>query len=116
MKSKVLVVYCVEIYVNDIDKSLMELVDPIIKYISYKNTTSAERLASMHANEYKNVKARYETLNNIKVNDSVNCKDKPCELKDLLLLQTANKTQLFLVVKQGARRFAKDVHVVIILE
>jgi len=99
MKSKVLVLYCVETYADDMDESLMELVNLTIKYVSYKNTTSAERLASMYANECKNVKARYEILYDIKVDDWVTYKDNLYELKDLLLLQTANKIQLFLAVK-----------------
>ena len=62
MKSKVLVVYCVETYANNLDESLMELVNPIIKYVSYKHTTSEEHLASIHINECKNIKTRYEML------------------------------------------------------
>ena len=57
MKLKVLMIYAVETQVQDIDDSLLELVDTNLKCISYKHTTSAEQLTSMHANECKNIKA-----------------------------------------------------------
>ena len=85
MKLKVLAVYCIESYILEIDESLLELVDPTIKYISYKYATSAKRLASMDANKCKNIKARYETLMNVKVDNFVIINRILYEMKELLL-------------------------------
>ena len=97
MKSKVLAVYCVEIYTDNLDESLMELVNPIIKYVSYKHTTSEEHLASMHANECKNRKVRYKTLFEIKIDNSISCQNESYELKDLLLYRRLMTHSSFLL-------------------
>ena len=44
---------------------------PRYKYVSYKKTTSEERLAAMHHNDVRNNKAKFETLYDIKLKDEV---------------------------------------------
>ena len=56
-------------------------------------------MASIHANECKNIKAWCETLKNIKVDDFVICNKQLYQIKELLLIQEANETPLFLVVE-----------------
>ena len=99
MKSKVLAVYCIESYALKIDESLLELVNSTTKYVSYKYTTSAKRITSIHANEYKNIKARYESLIKVKVDDFVSINRILYKIKELLLLRKVNNTNLFLAAK-----------------
>ena len=37
---------------------------PRFKYVSYRQTTSQDRLAAMHTNDMKNGYGKYETLEN----------------------------------------------------
>ena len=64
-------IYSVERQVQDIDDSLLELVDTNLKYVSYKHTISAECLTSIHANKSKNVKACYKTIMDINIDNFV---------------------------------------------
>ena len=45
---------------------LTELKIDGIRHVSFKHTTTEDRLAAMHYNEMKNVKARYENLCNVR--------------------------------------------------
>ena len=67
----------------------------------------------MHANEYKNIKAWYEIIVDIKIDDFVIYQNQYCKIKDLLLEQKTNNTLLFLATEQGAGKFTDDIHMVI---
>ena len=92
---------------------MLDLINLTIRYVSYQYTISAERIASMHANECKNIKARYETLFNINIDQYVSWEGQHYKTKEFLMIRKANKIQLFLAVEQGARKFSKDIHIVI---
>ena len=64
-------IYTIESEAKEINKLLYDLKSPRYKYFSYKNTSFKDRLAAMHFNEMKNVKAQYEILFNIKLNDAI---------------------------------------------
>jgi len=71
----VLIIYAVEEEAKEIDKALCKTKSPRYKYISYHNSSSQEKLAAMYHNEIKNEKAKYETLFNIQLRDTVMVKD-----------------------------------------
>ena len=70
---------------------MLELVDPTIRYVSYQNTTSAKRMASMHANKCKNIITRYETIFNINVDQHISWERQYYEIKEFLIIRKANE-------------------------
>ena len=57
------------------------------------------RISAMHANELINVKARYKTLHNTKVDNKVIQDGKEVRLDIYLKQQKVNETPLFLAVE-----------------
>ena len=114
-RSKVLTVYAIEEEAKEVDEKLCELVSPGYKYVSYRNTSSDERLVAMYHNERKNIKSRYETLYNVNLKDEVwdGERNKYVKLEKVLMEASNNNDQLFLAVEQGAGKYKKDVNVVI---
>ena len=70
-RSKVLSVYAITSAVKEINEKLCVAKFSRYKYILYKNTNLDTRLASMHTNEMKNIKVRYETIFNTSLKDIV---------------------------------------------
>ena len=68
--------YAVKTKVNEIDEKLVNMNYLSIQYISFKKLTVSERIRVMHVNEIINVKARFETLLNVKMNKVMKYNDK----------------------------------------
>ena len=108
-------IYTIESNAKEINKLLYNLKSPRYKYISYKNTSSKERLAVMHFNEMKNVKAWYEILFKVKLNHAIMVLDNRSYilLEQILMEAKSNNDNLFLAVKQGSGRFESNITVII---
>ena len=63
-RSKILSVYVIESETKEVDEILCLMKSPRFKYVSYRNSTSKDRLAAMYYNDMKNGKGKYETLEN----------------------------------------------------
>ena len=70
-RSKVLAIYAVQDEAKEVDEILYNLKSPRYSYISYRQTTSDERLTAIYTNDRHNIKARYETLYDVSLNDEV---------------------------------------------
>jgi len=114
-RSKVLSVYAVEQEAKVVDELLYSLKSPRYSYMSYRYTSSDERLTAMYRNDRHNIKTRYETLFNVNLKDEVwdGNKDKYVKLEDVLVEVKSDKNPLFLAIEQGAGKHDKDVNVVI---
>ena len=67
----------------------------------------------MYCNEMKNVKARCETLFNVRKTQLIETNDETLSVEQLIRNIKVNKDHLFLDVEQGPGKFTNDVHVVI---
>ena len=114
-RSKVLVIYAVHEDADEIEENLLKMKSPRYKYVSYKKTTSEERLAAMHHNDVRNNKAKFETLYDIKLKDEVWNTENSCyeTLESILMKLTNENHPLFLAAEQGAGKFQKNVNVVL---
>jgi len=114
-RSKVLIVYTISSEAKTINERLCKAKFSRYKYISYKNTTSDIRLASMHSNEMKNLKAKYETIYNMSLTDYVLIAETRSyqKLEKYLMALMHNKDQLFLAAEQGSGKFEQNITVVI---
>lgn len=114
-RSKVLAIYAVEREAKEIDEVLCDLKSPRYSYMSYKHTTSDERLAAMYRNDRNNIKSRYETLFEVNLKEEVwdNKKDQYVKLEEFLVEVKHNENPLFLAIEKGAGKHEKDVNVVI---
>ena len=112
-KLKVLAVYYINLEAEEINNELLSLKNDSYKYMLYKYTTSNKRLVVIHANEIINVKARYEMLGNIIVNQNMKFINNSYEMNTLLKSIRINKMPLFLAVKQGSSKFESHTHMVI---
>ena len=117
-RSKVLTVYAIENEAQDVDERLCEIKSLRYTYVSYRNTTSKERLTAMYHNDKKNVKARYETLVNVNLKVEVwdNKNEKYLLLEKVLIEVKSNNDKLFLVVEQGVEKYKKNVNLVVNLK
>ena len=70
-RSKVLSVYVIEKKALEINEECSKLTNNRYQFVSYRKTTSEERLASIHHNEMTNVKARYESLYNASLKELI---------------------------------------------
>ena len=68
-----------------IDNQLFKFSFSKFKYISFKLSSSAARLAVMYSNKIINIKSWFETLYNIKLKDEVIFKEKKVQLEELLM-------------------------------
>ena len=71
MRSKMMVVYAVEKEASKIDLQLTSMDTPTFQYLSFKHSSSEEQLGAMHTNEVINVKAHFETLYNVNLEQDV---------------------------------------------
>jgi len=69
--SKVLSIYAVEDEAEEVDNIIYNTKFKNMQYVSYRLSDSAQRLAAMHLNEMINVKSRFETLYETKLDDVV---------------------------------------------
>jgi len=67
----VLAIYAVQDEAKEVDEILCNLKSPRYSYISYQQITSNERLTVMYTNDRHNIKARYETLYDMNLNNEV---------------------------------------------
>ena len=72
-----------------------------IKYISFKHTTSDDKVGVLYLNNMNNTKVRFETLYNINVFDQVEFQGKTSIIRYALIELKYNKSQLFYGVEQG---------------
>ena len=64
-----------------------------------KHSTSTQRMATMHSNKIVNIKAKFETLHGVNLND-IACKDKQTStLGNLLQNLSLNNVRLFLAAE-----------------
>ena len=67
-----------------------------MKYILFWVTTSNDRVRYLYANNYKNLKGKYEILYDININQLVKFIDGIIFIKDYLLNIEINRTNLFI--------------------
>jgi len=108
-----MVVYAMEKEASKIDLQLTSMDIPTFQYLSFKYSSSEERLGAMHANEVINVKARFETLYNVNLEQDMKYQEKTKMLGQVLKEANHNQCPLFLAVENGSGVNKKDVHVVI---
>jgi len=115
LRTKALIVYAIEREAQMIDEILNDNVrNKRYRYISYRNSPSQEKLAAMHYNDMANVKAKYETLYNINLNDEVMYENnESVTLEKALMDEKINGHNLFLAAEQGSGKFENDVTVII---
>ena len=113
MRSKMIVVYTIEKYINQIDLQLTRMKTTTYQYFSFKHSSPEERIAAMHANELINVKAWYETLYNVKVETSVKYNNEEKSLGTILKEVNHNSCPFFLAVETRSGVNQNNVHIVI---
>ena len=98
-----------------INEKLCQIKFSCYKYISYKNTTSEVRMASMHSNEIKNLKAKYETIYSTSLVDYVYLPETKSyqKFEKYLMALKHEKNQLFLAAEQGSGKFEQNITVVV---
>ena len=114
-RSKVLSVCAVNEEADQIDEKLLKLESPRYKYVSHKKMTSEERLAAMHHNDVKNIKAKYETLCDMNLKEEVwdTKSSRYVTLESMLMTLKHENHPLFLAAEQGAGKFKNNVNVVL---
>ena len=114
-RSKVLSIYAIQEDADEIDEALLKMESPRYKYLSYRKTTSEERLAAMYHNDVRNIKVKYETLYDVNLKDEVWDTTNSCyvTLESILMKLMNESNPLFLAAEQGAGKFRNDVNVVI---
>ena len=65
----------------------------------FSETNPDDKLGCLHLNEINNVEGRFETLNNVNIDNYSIMKEEQAELRDYLLLVKVNDAQLFIGVK-----------------
>ena len=70
-QSKALMIYVVASHVNQVLEAMKKIKNARCKFVSCKHATLVERLASMHHNDMKNIKAKHESLDNAMLNKRV---------------------------------------------
>ena len=100
---------------NEIDEAFCKIILPRYRYLLYWKATTEERLATMHYNDIKNIKAWYETLYDAQLKDKVRETVNNCyiTLEDVLMLVKNSTNPLFLVGEEGARKFNQNENIVI---
>ena len=84
VRSKIIVVCAIENKVNDVYLKLTKMKSTTHQHVSFKNSSPEERVAATHANELINVKARYETLRDVKIETSAKHKNETKRLGSTL--------------------------------
>ena len=100
--SRRLVVYGVLSKREILDNTLQELeilrIEDI-KYISFKNTSSNNKVRALYLNNITNIKVRFKTLKNTNVLEVTEYEGKKGSLREILLRIKYNKTHLFVGVE-----------------
>ena len=80
-----------------VDELLCSLKSPRYSYMSYRYTSSDERLTAMYRNDRHNIKVRYETLFNVNLKDEVwdGNKEKYVKLEDVLVEVKSDENPFF---------------------
>ena len=84
---------------NNVNKSLENTKLERYSYISFKRTSSNDRLVAMYSNEMINTKLRYKILYKAKLNDMVIKEGKKVKLEELLLNVKVNDSSLFIAAE-----------------
>ena len=74
---------------------------------------SSARISAMYVNELINVRARFEIIYGVKVNDAVIKDGKETRLDSLLKDQKVNNILLFNAIEQRSGKALLDIHVVL---
>ena len=101
---RALLVYITESKCDETDKRLQQLqIENMnyIKYISFKDTSSNKKIASLHINNMNNIPVRFESLIEINVKDEAYYNGKSDNVRNLLLKIKYNNAPLFIGVEQG---------------
>ena len=113
-RSKVLVIYATEEKADQINEKLSTIKSKRYRYVSYKKTTSEERLASMHFNDMKNIKAQYESMFNTLLNERIIVESRQqVTLESHLISLTEGGQQLFIAAEQGVGKYENNVTVIL---
>jgi len=113
VKTKALVIYAVEENAAQIEQQLNTSKMQEMKYVSFKTTTSEMRIGAMKANEWINIKSRFETLFNVNKHEIIMKNGIQETLKTCILKQEHNGIKLFLAIETGSGQSENDTHVVI---
>ena len=112
-KSKVLMIYAMEQEAKETDQKILNTTFDGFKYVSFRLSSSSQRLAAMHSNDMLNPKARFETLHNTNLNNTVLYQGLEYKLKNLIQLVEVKDMKLFLAIEQGSGKNSKNTYVVI---
>ena len=99
IRAKVMILYAIDDEAKEIDSKMIQFISKRVKYVSYKYTSLAERLAAIYTNEIMNMKFWFETFHNVKMKDKVLIDKKEYYLDKLLMFLKVNKTSLFLAIE-----------------
>ena len=84
-----------------------------LQSMSHRLSNAKQRLRGMHSNEILNIKARCETLYQVKLEDKVTSEEKVSALKELALTVKDQEDSLFLAAEKGAGKNDQDVNAVL---
>lgn len=113
-RSKALVIYATENEAEKIDKKLKNMKSKRYRYLSYRLNTSEDRMGAMHYNDVINIKARYETLIDASLDESIMIESKRQEtLESRLMSVQDGNDKLFLAVEQGVGTYENNITVII---
>ena len=98
---------------KETDQKILDATFDGFKYISFRLSSSLQRLAAMHSNDMLNPKARFETLYNTNLNDTVLYQGLEYKLKNLIRIVEVKDMKLFLAIEQGSGKKSKNTYVVI---
>jgi len=114
-RSKVLVICVIESKAKEVDELLCLIKSPRFKYISYRKSTSDEKLRAMYINDQTNATGKYEILENVSLNDEVidDKTNEVIELEQMIMSSEKGSQRLFVAVEQGDGKHEKDVIVVV---
>ena len=114
-RSKVLVVNAIESKADEINESLCSMNSKRYRYISYKKSTTQERMRAMYHNDANNAKGKYEILENVNLDDEVinQENDEKMLLENVLMTVQKGGQFLFLAAEKGEGKFNNGVIVVL---
>jgi len=103
--SKVLMVYTIIDEASQLDRQIFNAKYKVFKYVSYKLLDSDQCLAAIHNNEMTNVKARFETLYNTNLKETIYKVAEQTTIQEAILNAKHNDNDLFLAIEQGSGKF-----------
>ena len=115
-------VYSIESSATENEKKLMEMSfgnNSHTKYISFKYTSSNNKVSALYLNNMINIKVRFETLHNINVLEQASFKEKIGSLREILLSIQYNSITihivLFLQILSDSEKLEKVQYLIIII-